>query len=273
MNVLVSCPFHADRLGSEDSTPSCNCDPDQDVFYCHGCGAKGKISKNPHLLPLINEVLSGETPRSISPSVFRPESLPEVPILSGASKKFLEDRGFNSYVLRTFDIGGDEEKIWIPIKVRSGAVRGYIFRNLYTLPKYVFSYHFKRNHYLFGTYQFVKGIDGVFVVEGPLDCMRMHQLGHPNTVAIMGSHLSSEQIELLKLLGTDICLVFDNDEAGREATTKAGKAIAEAGLKPSVLVYEGKDPGELESDDSWKIEPYLTHLLHVLNISGNPVKI
>jgi len=38
---------------------------------------------------------------------------------------------------------------------------------------------------------------GLIVVEGFFDCMRLHQAGIPNVVALMGSSLSVEQEALL----------------------------------------------------------------------------
>ena len=38
---------------------------------------------------------------------------------------------------------------------------------------------------------------GLIVVEGFFDCMRLHQAGIPNVVALMGSSLSEEQEALL----------------------------------------------------------------------------
>lgn len=35
--LVLCCPFH------EDKTPSCYINPEKNVFYCHGCGAKGDV--------------------------------------------------------------------------------------------------------------------------------------------------------------------------------------------------------------------------------------
>jgi len=58
---------------------------------------------------------------------------------------------------------------------------------------------------------------GLILVEGFFDCMRLWQAGIHNAVALMGSSLSPEQEELIvETVGArgTMTLVFDEDEAG-----------------------------------------------------------
>ena len=56
--------------------------------------------------------------------------------------------------------------------------------------------------------------DGLVVVEGFFDAMKVHQVGFPNVVALMGSTLSERQEELLCESTDRLVLLFDGDEAG-----------------------------------------------------------
>ena len=65
----------------------------------------------------------------------------------------------------------------------------------------------------------------VILVEGYKACLWMIQSGYPNTVALMGSYISEAQQRMLHRLGGPVYLMFDNDEAGREATKRIGKLL------------------------------------------------
>jgi DNA primase len=65
----------------------------------------------------------------------------------------------------------------------------------------------------------------VVLVEGYKANMWMVQAGYYNTVALMGSYISETQQRLLHRLGGTVYLFFDNDKAGREATTRIGRLL------------------------------------------------
>lgn len=84
------------------------------------------------------------------------------------------------------------------------------------------------------------------VVEGLFDAIALHQLGFPETVAVLGSGLSEGQALLLKKAGVlEVYLAFDADEAGQKATLQS----LNLELAPRFLFYAvrlpAKDPGEL----------------------------
>ena len=53
-----------------------------------------------------------------------------------------------------------------------------------------------------------------------MDVLALLRSGIPNAIAIMGTALTNEHIEMLKKLNCEIRLSFDNDRAGQEATLK-----------------------------------------------------
>lgn len=54
----------------------------------------------------------------------------------------------------------------------------------------------------------------VFIVEGYLDLIALHQQGAANSVATLGTALTAEQIRLLTRYASRMVLVYDSDEAG-----------------------------------------------------------
>lgn len=75
----------------------------------------------------------------------------------------------------------------------------------------------------------------VVVTEGVMDVIMLHQLG-VYAVAPLGTALTKKQIELLKDHDNKITLMFDGDNAGREATAKALKSIWEISKDISVKI-------------------------------------
>jgi DNA primase len=56
------------------------------------------------------------------------------------------------------------------------------------------------------------------VVEGFFDCLKVHQAGYGNVVALMGASLSDRQSELLHTYFRELVVMLDGDEAGRRAS-------------------------------------------------------
>jgi len=170
-------------------------------------------------------------------------------------------RGFDERTLSRFEIGGNQDRVWIPVKLRDDSLVGVVFRFVVGESRYCYSYGFHKRNCLFSSKRFVGSGDSVYVVEGALDCMRMHQLGIENTVALLGDRPSSGQLDLIKSLGHRVILAFDNDDPGWQATLSVGKLLQHRGHAVQVLSYEGKDPGELRDTTSFGVLPFLQFLL------------
>lgn len=120
-------------------------------------------------------------------------------------------------------------------------------------PKYLNSPEtalFKKNQLLYGytqARQAIRASSRTIVVEGLFDAIALHQLGFPETVAVLGSGLSAEQGLLLKRLEVQqLYLAFDADEAGRKATLHSLELeIARSFLVSAVVMEGGQDPGDL----------------------------
>lgn len=81
------------------------------------------------------------------------------------------------------------------------------------------------------------------VVEGYMDLVALFEHGITNVVATLGTALTEQHARLMKGLTKDWILVFDADEAGFKAATRALPILYSLGLRPKVLsLPQGHDP-------------------------------
>lgn len=125
-------------------------------------------------------------------------------------------------------------------------------------PKYINTREtpiFKKSEILFGYFEarrIAARRDILNLVEGNPDVIRMAAIGQPNTVAPMGTALSSRQIEMIKRAVSKVVIIGDNDEAGRKAVISHGEALTAAGLNVRVMnIPEGKGK---DADEFFKYE-------------------
>ena len=86
----------------------------------------------------------------------------------------------------------------------------------------------------------------VVVVEGYTDVLALHQAGVAESVAIMGTALTQEQLAELHRAAGEVRLALDADRSGREAMLRAGRAARSRGLSLRVVgLPEGRDPADL----------------------------
>lgn len=85
----------------------------------------------------------------------------------------------------------------------------------------------------------------VIVMEGFMDVIRASSIGIKNTVALMGTALTKEQIALIKRLSTNIILCLDGDGPGQHATQSIGDTLLEQGLE--IKVVRLPDPDDPDS--------------------------
>lgn len=105
----------------------------------------------------------------------------------------------------------------------------------------------------------------MIVVEVYMDVISANAMGFANTVGIMGTALTKEQIELLKKLKCEITLSLDNDDAGKNAMIRVIPELLNEGLEVNVLdisKLEGKykDFGDLQIANVKKEDVYKTKI-------------
>lgn len=85
----------------------------------------------------------------------------------------------------------------------------------------------------------------VLVVEGYFDALALHHFGFGNTVATLGTALTSQHGRMLKRYTKEIVFSYDADAAGQAAVTRGFEPLVQAGLNIRVLVMpDAKDPDE-----------------------------
>ena len=81
----------------------------------------------------------------------------------------------------------------------------------------------------------------VIVMEGFMDVIRASSIGIKNTVALMGTAMTKEQINLIKRLSNNIILCLDGDDPGRHAALNNGNLLFEQGIEVKVVTLPNPD--------------------------------
>jgi DNA primase len=92
--------------------------------------------------------------------------------------------------------------------------------------------------------------------EGYTDVIALHQAGFRNTVGLMGTALTAEQVGELARMAPTVLLALDADSAGQEAMLRAAGLAAKRKLELRVVpLTAGTDPAELvQSEGASAIE-------------------
>lgn len=144
-------------------------------------------------------------------------------------------------------------RIIFPIQDYQGRVVGFTARVYKEKeePKYLNSKEtslFKKGNILFNYHRARDSIrlnKEVIIVEGNMDAIRMYSSGIKNTIALMGTALTSNQIEMISKLRVPVILMFDNDQAGLLATRTNARLLQNAKIEVKVVRLKGeKDPDE-----------------------------
>lgn len=105
---------------------------------------------------------------------------------------------------------------------------------------------FRKKYVLFGTDDCDKGADYLIITEGAREVMKLWQEGFKNSVAILGSSLSDEQLMLItKLAPKKLILMFDGDTAGRQIAKNVKEKVKELFQTITINLSEGVDPKQL----------------------------
>lgn len=111
---------------------------------------------------------------------------------------------------------------------------------------------------LYGLYQNAKAIQEeqkAILVEGELDVLSSYQAGVKNVVAMKGTALTPNQINLLRRYTPTLLLALDQDSAGQAATRRSIELAQESGLTMRIVTLSfGKDVDDVAkaSPKSWQ---------------------
>lgn len=100
------------------------------------------------------------------------------------------------------------------------------------------------------TRETIKKADEAVLVEGELDAISSYQAGVKNVVAIKGSALTNNQVQLLGRFSKNIIFALDCDVAGDVAARRGIEIADAAGMAIKVVKLKGgKDPDEVAQKD------------------------
>lgn len=151
------------------------------------------------------------------------------------------------------------QRLMFPIRNQTGNIIGFTGRTVNPKknaegkepPKYINTREtpiFKKGEVLFGYFEAQRIAamrDALNLVEGNPDVIRMAKIGQQNSVAPMGTALTSKQIGMIKRIVSKVVIIGDNDEAGQKAVISHGEALTSAGLNVRVMILpQAKDADE-----------------------------
>ena len=165
---------------------------------------------------------------------------------------YLEQRGIERLTAALFGVGyyaGSglmQGRVAFPIQDEHGQLVGYAGRSVDGRePRYLFPPGFRKSQVVFNLHRAVETRAGwAIVVEGFFDCLKVHQAGYHNVVALMGVSGSASQSELLRSYFAELVLMLDGDEAGRQGSAVLAKRWQAARI---TAVPWGRQPDQLSS--------------------------
>ena len=150
---------------------------------------------------------------------------------------YLAERGLTEEIIQTFGVGyftgkgSMQGRVVIPIHNKQGELLAYAGRwpgePPEDEPKYKLPPAFRKSHVLYNLHRakdYVNQLGGLIVTEGFFTVMDLWKRGRRNAVAVMGSSLSEDQVNLVVDsvgLKGQVVLLFDDDEAGKRGMQDA----------------------------------------------------
>ncbi|MCD5389763.1 MAG: toprim domain-containing protein, partial [Candidatus Pacebacteria bacterium] len=98
--------------------------------------------------------------------------------------------------------------------------------------------------------------DYCILVEGQLDVLLSQQSGYENTVAISGTGLTDQHVEMIKRFTDTVYLALDSDKAGIKATRRSVIVSYKHNMRVKVIsLREGEDPADTisRSAEAWDV--------------------
>lgn len=175
-------------------------------------------------------------------------------------------------------------RLIFPIHNYSGQVVGFSARKMKQdddSPKYVNSPEtkiFTKGNILYNYHnarQTAKRDGYVYVVEGFMDVFALDIIGITSVVALMGTKLTNQHIELLRRLNVEIRLCLDCDKPGQESMMLILSQLDKAKLSYRLVSLPGeeRDPDEiLKQDGEEKLKVFVNSLVDPFNFAMNYYK-
>jgi len=170
---------------------------------------------------------------------------------------YVASRGLSEQTARYFGVGYYDGngflrgRVVIPIHNEHGELVAYSGRAIaQTKPKYRLPAGFRKSHLLFNLHRALQnGNRTLILVEGFFDTFKLHEAGHHNAAALMGSKLSDRQADLIGTYFDRVILMLDADEAGKAATSAAATTFSSILAVQIVELASGTQPDQLASEE------------------------
>jgi len=174
-----------------------------------------------------------------------------------------EKEGFPPEILDEFEVGGGYvdkygfQRDVIPIRDKDGVLKAYSCRDITGKADYAYKYlltkGFDKDKVLYNLHRAKQYMDEkkiLIIVEGFKAVWRCHMAGYKNTVACMGSRITTGQQNLLYSNAFTIILLLDGDDAGMLGTVRAVKDMkGKINIIPKFFPYPDKDPGDVNIEE------------------------
>lgn len=177
----------------------------------------------------------------------------EAAINKGYSKALLEKAGLitfsekrNDYCDLFFD------RIIFPISDVQSRIIAFGGRTLgEQLPKYLNSpetaifYKRKTLYALNLAKESIQKKNHIIILEGYTDILTCHQVGVENSIATLGTALTSDHVSIISRYAEEVVIIYDADTAGVKATLRGLDLLIGSGLKVRVVALpQGTDPDD-----------------------------
>jgi DNA primase len=266
--ILLDCLWH------DDSGRNLSINRESGLYKCWVCSAENPRAKGnilhfvssvrgltreeatEYLVEHSNEITARELMRDIRHAFRKPKSkrFEEIDIskYDNPYHKYWRSRGINYWTAEWFRLGFDDKRkhAIIPITVHKKPI-AIARRTMYNYgTRYVYSKGFDRNEVLFGL-DHCKG-NGLYIVEGPVDCLKVHQAGY-NGIAVLGSSISRQQVKLIKDYSpSHIVIMTDEDLGGQILANQIASSLPDESLFYVTLPNKKKDPGSCTTMEIWE---------------------
>lgn len=181
-----------------------------------------------------------------------------------AGHRYVEQRGVHPETAARFGVGfyaGSgflRNRIVFPIHDSRGRLVAYAGRSIDgSAPRYLFPPGFRKSQVLFNLHRAVERVAGppppAIVVEGFFDCLKVHQAGYGNVVALMGTSVSAAQEKLLLDRFSELILMLDGDEAGQRASQQWAERLRPRISLCLARLPPGRQPDQLSTDQIQRI--------------------
>lgn len=195
--------------------------------------------------------------RSISKDIIKEFKI-GLSLEKNALTELLTKKGYSTLEMDNYGLGNGyndlyHNRIMFPLFDTNNRVVGFSGRiyNTTSESKYINTKEtpiFKKGELLYNYYnakEHVRIAKNIILVEGFMDVIRLYTIGIKNVVAIMGTALTKNQINLIKRLSTEVYLCLDGDGPGIKANIATGEDLVKSGCNVKVInLNNGYDPDE-----------------------------